>query len=361
MTQVTIRCAGCGAAVRYDAATEKLKCSYCGLVEELPASQSHIREIALSEAMEQVELPRESIAHHRVQTCKSCGAAIAYDEKQVARRCDFCGAEAISEALLTEQPIQPQGVLPFRLTPEEAHKAFQMWLRHLWFAPSDLTRKASVQELRGIYLPLWTFDAYVHAAWRAIPGYYRTRTQSYYNPQTRRQETRTVRYVEWGAPVQGRIEKHFDDVGISGLRSLPQRYLTEIGGFSTATDLIDYDARYFLGWDVALPDRPLPEAWDEGQRQIHEEVETLCKAQIPGDTYRDFAMDLRLSRPTTKLAYVPIYILAYRYSGKPYRVVVHGRTGVVGGDRPISWWKVGLLILALLGGMYLLWKSSLLG
>ncbi len=360
MTQITLRCGGCGAAVRYDAATEKIKCPYCGYTEEIPATQESIREIPLSEALEQIQLPREAIAHHQVQTCKSCGAVIAYDEKRVAKRCDFCGAEAVSEAILTEQPVQPQGVLPFRITPEEAQKAFQTWLRSLWFAPSDLTRKARMEDLRGIYLPLWTFDAEAQATWQAVPGYYRTRTELYYNPQTRRRETRTVQYIEWGMPVRGSIQESFDDVGISGLKSLPQRYLEAIGGFSTATDLLDYDGRYFLGWDVALPDKSLPEAWQEGQRQIRQKVEALCKAQIPGDTYRDFSMELRLSRATTKLTYVPIYILAYRYSGKPYRVVIHGRTGAVGGDRPLSWWKVGLLIAVLLAGLYLLWQSGVL-
>ncbi len=361
MSQITVRCAGCGAAVRYDPASESLRCPYCGHAEALPATQSRIREISLLEAIEEVRLPRENLAHHRVQSCQSCGAAIAYDENRLSQRCDFCGAEAVGEALLTEQPIQPQGVLPFRLTPDEAQKAFQTWLKHLWFAPSDLTKKARLEELRGVYLPLWTFDAQAQATWRAVPGYYRTRTESYYNPQTRRQETRTVQYVEWRPPVSGSVDERFDDLGVSGLKSLPQRYLSEVGGFSTATDLIDYDARYFLGWDAALPDKPLPEAWQEGQRLIREQMEALCKAQIPGDTHRDFSMQLRLSHATTKLAYVPIYILAYRYGGRPYRVVVHGRTAVVGGDRPISWWKVGALIGAILLGLYLLWRSGLLG
>ncbi len=346
--------------MRYDAATEKLKCPYCGLVEELPASRNLIREIPLSEALEQIELPREAITHHRVQTCESCGAAIAYDEKHVSKRCDFCGAASVLETLLTEQPIQPQGVLPFRLTPEEAHKAFQRWLRHLWLAPSGLTRKASVQELRGIYLPLWTFDAHAYASWRAIPGYYWTYTESYYNSETGQFESRTVKEIEWGPPVQGHIERHFDDVRISGLSDFPQHYLTKIGGFSTATDLLDYDARYFLGWDVALPDKTLPQAWAEAQLHIHKKVEALCKLRIPGDTHSDFSMKLELSQCTAKLVYVPIYLLVYRYLGEPHRVLVHGRTGVVWGDRPISWWKAGLLLLTLtfLWDLYLLWQCS---
>jgi len=361
MGQITIRCKGCGGAVSYDAATEKLKCPYCGQEEALPATQTQIREIAIEEALQ--GLPnRDSAAleAHKVQTCQSCGASIAYDEKKPSRRCDFCGAEAVSEAVLAGLPLEPQGVLPFSITPSEAQGSFQRWLRSLWFAPSDLTKRAKLEDLRGIYLPLWTFDAQAQAHWRAVPGWYRTRQERYFNPTTRRNEYRTVQYVEWGAPVSGFTQERFDDVGISGLQTLPQRYISEVGGFSTATDLIDYDARYFLGWDVSLPDKALPTAWQEAQQTIRAQMETLCKAQIPGDTHRDFRMDMSLSQATTKLTYVPLYILAYRYGGKPYRVVVHGRTSVVGGDRPISWWKVLALLAAIGAGLFLLWKSGLL-
>lgn len=348
----SVRCKGCGASVAYEAGSESLACPYCGNRQEVPVSYEGIEEIDLEAALHASAEQQAGIPEHKVLSCGSCGAQIAYQEARAT--CDFCGAEAVSEAALQSQPVRPQGVLPFGIEQSAAQEAFQRWLKSLWFAPSDLSRRARIDELRGVYLPIWTFDAQVWAHWQAIPGYYRTRTERYFDQQTRSWQTRTVTYTEWGAPVSGHHQDFFDDVLVSGLKSLPQRYLDGIGEFATTTDLRVYDPAYFLGWDVALPDKPLPEAWQEGQQRIHEMTAEACKHAIPGDTYRDFRMRLQLSNLKTKLAYVPIYILAYRYGGKPYRVVVHGRTGTVSGDRPVSWLKVAALVLLIAGIIALL-------
>ncbi|MCS7152428.1 MAG: hypothetical protein NZ989_00590 [Bacteroidia bacterium] len=350
MTEVfTIRCKGCGASLVYEAGSEKLKCPYCNSEQEIPATYDGIEEIDLESALNAEQMAKESIAEHTVLSCRSCGAQIAYGK--VRAKCDFCGSESISEATLQTQSIRPQGVLPFSLNVQTAQELLQQWMKSLWFAPSDLTRRTRVEDLRGVYLPTWTFDAQVQARWSAIPGYYRTRTERYYDQAARSWQTRSVTYTEWGSPVSGYHQDFFDDVLVSGLRSLPNRYLEDIGEFPTTTDLRKYDPAFFLGWDVALPDKPLTEAWQEGYQRIHDMTAEACKRAIPGDTYKDFKMQLRLSGLTTKLIYVPIYIVAYRYRGKPYRVVIHGRSGVVSGDRPISWVKVGITVALILAGI----------
>jgi predicted RNA-binding Zn-ribbon protein involved in translation (DUF1610 family) len=181
MSQITIRCAGCGAAVRYDPTSESLKCPYCGHTEALPATQSRIRGNPPPEALEEVPAPSgKNIAHHRVQSCQSCGAAIAYDENRVSKRCDFCGAEAVGEALLTEQPIQPQGVLPFRITPGRGPPGLPNLAQNTCGLPlSDLTKKSPPPRAEGASIsPLWdVLMRRAHATWRAVPGYYRTRTE----------------------------------------------------------------------------------------------------------------------------------------------------------------------------------------
>ncbi|MCX7606613.1 MAG: hypothetical protein N2170_05025 [Bacteroidia bacterium] len=339
----TRRCKGCGASVSFDPTAEKLKCPFCGAEEEIPLSYEGITEIDLNTALQTAIQQKTTLSTHQILSCESCGAQIAYKEARAT--CDFCGAEAVSQKSLQEQPIKPQGVLPFGISPEEARKAFDLWVKSLWFAPSDLRRQSRIEELRGVYLPSWTFDAHVWAHWTATPGYYRTRTESYYDQASKSWRTRSVQYIEWASPVSGHHQDFYDDVLVSGLNSLPTRYLQGIGEFATTTDLRAYEAAYFLGWDVALPDKPLPDAWQEGHQQIVSLTEAACKRAVPGDTHRDFRMQLQLSGLTTKLIYLPIYILAYRYGGKPYRVVIHGRTGVVSGDRPISWLKVLLAVL----------------
>jgi predicted RNA-binding Zn-ribbon protein involved in translation (DUF1610 family) len=343
----TARCKGCGASVVYHPGTEKLKCPYCAAEEDIPLSYEGITEIDLDTALQTVLSQTTSLSEHKILACQSCGAQIAYREARAT--CDFCGAEAVSEAHLQTQPVKPQGVLPFKLTQQEAQQAFETWVKHLWFAPSDLRKRSRIEEIRGVYLPSWTFDAQVWAHWTAVPGYYRTRTERYFDQTTKSWQTRAVQYVEWAAPVSGHHKDFYDDILVSGLKSLPTRYIEGVGEFATATDLRAYEPAYFLGWDVALPDKPLPEAWQEGHSRILSMVEAACKRAVPGDTHRDFRMQAQLSGLTTKLVYVPVFLLVYRYGGKPYRVVIHGRTGVVSGDRPISWVKVLLADLVAMG------------
>ncbi|MCS7188929.1 MAG: hypothetical protein RMJ66_08295 [Bacteroidia bacterium] len=341
----TLRCKGCGASVVYEPTKERLKCPFCSTEEDIPTSPTEIQEIDLEAALRAAENVRENLPTHKVLLCQSCGAQIAYKEARAT--CDFCGAEAVNQKEIELQPVKPQGVLPFSISREEALRSFEVWLKHLWFAPSDLRQRNRLEEVRGVYLPSWTFDAQVWAHWRAIPGYYRTRTERYYNEASKSWQSRTVQYIEWGPPISGYHTDFYDDVLVSGLKSLPTRYLEGVGGFATTTDLRGYEPAYLLGWDVALPDKPLKEAWQEGHEIIYKKTEESCRRAIPGDTHRDFSMTLQLSGLTTKLVYLPIFIIAYRYRGKPYRVVVHGRTGTVSGDRPISWLKVMLAILLL--------------
>ncbi len=42
---------------------------------------------------------------------------------------------------------------------------------------------------------------------------------------------------------------------------------------------------------------------------------------------------------------LPLWLLAYRYSEKTYRVVVNASTGKVQGERPYSWVKITLTVL----------------
>ena len=51
---------------------------------------------------------------------------------------------------------------------------------------------------------------------------------------------------------------------------------------------------------------------------------------------------------TFKHTLLPIWISAYRYREKTYRFLVNARTGEVQGERPWSWIKILLLVVAIL-------------
>ena len=60
---------------------------------------------------------------------------------------------------------------------------------------------------------------------------------------------------------------------------------------------------------------------------------------------------------TYKHLLLPLWLMAYRFRDKAYQVMVNAGTGEVQGDRPYSWVKIALAVLALAvvaGGIALL-------
>ncbi len=51
---------------------------------------------------------------------------------------------------------------------------------------------------------------------------------------------------------------------------------------------------------------------------------------------------------------VPVWIGAYRYGDRSYRVLANGQTGLLVGDAPISWWKVAGVAAAVVGAVLVL-------
>ena len=63
------------------------------------------------------------------------------------------------------------------------------------------------------------------------------------------------------------------------------------------------------------------------------------------------AFDTQYSALTYKHVLLPVWILAYRYGDKPYRVVVNAVTGQVNGERP---WSIPKILAAVFFGLVVL-------
>ena len=57
-------------------------------------------------------------------------------------------------------------------------------------------------------------------------------------------------------------------------------------------------------------------------------------------------MNTRYFNVTFKHALLPVWISAYRFHDRTFRFLVNARTGEVQGERPYSWVKITLAVLA---------------
>ena len=279
-----------------------------------------------------------------VVRCSNCGAETTFDPNITADECAFCGTALIG-GQHSERLIRPRALLPFKVGDAEAHDLFRTWIAKLWFAPNDLKDRARRNEkLAGVYLPHWTYDADTTTPWRGQRGEHYYETETYY--QDGKRQTRQVRKTRW-YPASGRVDHFFDDVVVCASESLPRKYMAALEPWDLG-ELVPYDEAYLSGFKTEAYSVALDTGWTHAKARIDSEIDVMIRRQIGGDEQRISWKDTRYDDITFKHILLPVWISAYRYNEKVYRFIVNARTGKVQGERPWSWIKITLAVLAAL-------------
>lgn len=269
----------------------------------------------------------------KVFRCKGCGAAMSWSAEKKAVACAFCGdATALEE--ITDPVEQTEQWLPFAVDSKSAREAMRVWLKNLgWFRPNDLATASTIDEMKAIWWPAWIFDAQAQVTWTADSNAGAGRSA-------------------W-APHSGNTDIAFERILIGASRGLDDK---EMSALASAYNLAPAQSQREAAVSSA-PDTVLEEQFDAQRSAARERVAKACgaiaaermkKGHIPGSTFRKVSVSLVLEELHTRRVALPAWILAYRYSGKLYRVVIHGQDAkTVTGSAPRSVWK----ILALVGGI----------
>jgi len=288
-----------------------LRCAICG--EVVPAAPRERAELA-------VEILR----------CRGCDAAVSYDPSVQAPRCAFC--DSVMEVERIEDPMeQTELFAPFTVGTEESRRALRKWLGSLgFFRPSDLRSRAKLESLKPIFWVGWIFDARALISWAADSdaGSWRS---------------------AW-APHAGQVEMVFDDILVSASRGLSAEETAEL----TPTYRLSSARPEPGGVEGALIEH-FDVQRSLARRRILHGIQRVAKSRVadrhvPGSSCRNLRISVLLRGLSTRRYALPAWVLAYRYKGRLYRAVVSGQdAGCVRGSAPVSWAKVVLVALAVVG------------
>ncbi|MCZ2106873.1 MAG: zinc ribbon domain-containing protein, partial [Burkholderiales bacterium] len=222
----------------------------------------------------------------------------------------------------------------------------RQWYGSRWFAPNKLKTAALTDTLHGIYLPYWTFDAHASAQWQAQAGYYYYTTETY-RDNNGNVQTRQVQHTRW-EPAAGQLQHFFDDALVPGTAGVHRALLRQIEPFPTTTDLQPYSPEFVRGWTVERYQINLGQAAKINEEDMDHTLRSLCIRQIPGDTWRNLSMQRQYQGRSFKHVLVPVWLVSYTYGAKTFQIIANGYTGAIAGERPYSWVKISLAVLAAL-------------
>lgn len=356
-----IPCSNCGAPLKYDPGALTLVCEHCGtendLPPEAPGEAAPVEELDYAAAFAE-GLDRAGIEESATIPCPGCGAEITFDADTIAEECPFCATPLAKERAHPHRHPKPQGVLPFAITERDARTRMGSWLSGLWFAPSGLKEYARAgRPMAGVYLPHYTYDARGSADYRGMRGdaYYVTQMVTVVEKGKTRTVPRQVRKIRW-SHASGHVRETFDDVLVAASGTLgDQARGPEIGARSwDLVGLEPYRTEYLAGFRAEAPTLPLEDGFTQARAAMEDELRAAIRADIGGDEQRITQMAARFERITFKHVLLPVWLAAYRYRNRPYRVVINGRTGAVTGERPWSAVKIAVAVviaLAVLAGV----------
>src|SRR5262245_60729684 len=101
--------------------------------------------------------------------CEGCGAALRLAPGLVASRCPYCTAPVVVERASAVDRRSPTFGLGFVVTEAAARTAARKWIASTWFTPRAF-RRADVTETRGVYVPAYLYSAAAHVEYSAEIG-----------------------------------------------------------------------------------------------------------------------------------------------------------------------------------------------
>ena len=348
---VQLPCPSCGSRMHYNADNKKITCDHCGYLEAVNEANDRVVEQELHGAMGKVKeyVPEEK--GKSVYDCENCGANFMVDSDKLKISCGFCGSEKVNVDALDHQYIEPVGIIPFYVSREEAERKFTKWIRQGWFHPSKLRRMAAVENLHGVYLPFWTYDAQTIAQWSGEAGtYYYENVQVMVNGRMQNQRIQKVRYNY----RKGTLKHFFDDVLVVASKGLQQKHVDRVLPYRLS-EVVNFDPRLMVGWEAEIYDLELDKGYQAASSIMDYKLRNMCSAQLGGDTQRNLHVNSEKFDQTFKHIVLPVWICSYQYNNKSFHFTINGQTGRVYGKKPTSYWKIGFLIFLFLLFIFGIW------
>ena len=325
------KCPCCGGAIAFDSTLQKMKCPYCDTEFEMETLASYDSELKNEQTDDMTwetaagdEWQEGEAEGLRSYVCKSCGGEIVGDENTAATACPFCGNPVVMMGQFSGA-LKPDYVIPFKLDKNAAKEALKKHYKGKRLLPKVFKDENHIDEVKGIYVPFWLFDADADANIRYNATKVRTWSDSDYD------YTETSYYaVSRGGSIG------FERVPVDGSSKMDDALMESVEPFDFS-DAVDFQTAYLAGYLADKYDVDAEQSIDRANRRIKQSTESAFAATVQGyATVTPESTSVRLRNGIAKYALYPVWILNTEWKGEKYTFAMNGQTGKIVGDLPMD-------------------------
>jgi len=349
------KCPNCAGAIQFDSATQQMECPFCGCsftMEALKAMDDGLgAQQELSWEEPQGAWGDSETEGMAVYSCQSCGGEIVADATTAATKCPYCDNPVVMKGQFAGA-LRPDAVIPFQLDKKAAKEALQKHLQKKRLLPKVFKDQNHIDEVKGVYVPFWVYDADMDANLR----YKATKLRKWTSGNYDYTETSTF-YVYRG----GRIA--FDRVPVDGSTKMPDDLMESVEPFDWK-GAVDFQTAYLAGYLADKYDVDAAASAPRANERIRNSTQDAFAKTVTG--YTSVAPEggyVNLLGGTVRYALYPVWLLNTTWKDKKFTFAMNGQTGKFVGDLPMDkgayrrwFWGVALGAGAAVTALgYLIW------
>lgn len=325
------KCPNCDAVLKFNPHGQNWKCEYCR--GEFDLKQLEEYEEKHGKVLEEKTVNINSSNDIDEYSCPNCGAQIVADPNVSTTSCVYCKNTTILKSKLQGE-FNPNYVIPFRHTKEDAISAFKKLGKGKILMPKAFNDKKNIQEMSGIYIPFWLYNydanGLVEADCKRITTW---RSGNY-------RYTKTDTYLA----TRGGSMK-FENIPVDGSKRFQNDIMNSIEPFDYK-DLKEFNYSYLSGFLSEKYDVTKEEAMNESALRAKNSFIEEMKKDIKGyNTVVPAKDSVNLNNTGNYYVLLPVWMLNIKYKDKIYTFAMNGQTGKMIGNIPIDKKKAVILWL----------------
>lgn len=337
--QVTnYKCPACTGPLHYDGDKDKLICDYCG--GEFPVAEIEAMYAAdNSAAVEAAQAQQDSAdvegwaldesgtawgadANVKAFNCPSCGAELICDDTTAAASCPYCDNPTVIPASV-HGSLKPDLVIPFKYDKQQAKAAFKEHMKGKKLLPRLFSDEAHLDEIKGVYVPFWLYDADADAH----VVYSGTRSRTWSDAEFDYVETQYFDLVRSGGIG-------FENVPVDASEKMDNTLMESIEPYDIS-QAVDFKTAYLAGYMADRYDVSADSCVDRANTRITQSVKDAFLSTTAGfSSVAPKSTNIRLSRSQAKYALMPVWLLNTTWHDEKYVFAMNGQTGKFVGDLP---------------------------
>lgn len=352
------KCPCCDGSIEFSAGAQRMKCPYCDTefdMETLLAYDAELSQETADDMSWDTAAGGEWTAGEtealRVYVCQSCAGEIIADQHTGATACPYCGSPVVMMGQFAGD-LKPDYVIPFKLDKAAAMEALKKHTSGKRLLPKVFSDENHIREVKGVYVPVWLFDADAQAdlKWKA------TRIRSWSDVNYIYTETRHYSVTRSGS-------MGFRAVPVDGSTKMDDTLMESIEPFDMS-QAVDFQTAYLSGYLADKYDVSSEQSVERANERIRRSTQEAFDATVQGySTLVPIHNHIQLQNGVAKYALYPVWLLTTEWSGQTYTFAMNGQTGKFVGDLPVdkqAYWKwllgiAGAVSAACFAISYLLW------